>query len=91
MCSLTIIVYYTSMCKPTIAAMCVMHVCMTCIEPISPVVPSVSESVCTEWISHDSLHSAMLQGMTEMLYTVPGSSEVTMNDAVPFNVKLCSY
>ena len=30
----------------------------------------------------------MLQGMTEMLYTVPGSSEVTWNDAEPFNVEL---
>ena len=68
-----------------------MYVYMMCIEPISPVVPSVSESVCTEWISHDSLHPPMLQGMTEMLYTVPGSSEVTMNDAVPFNVELCTY
>ena len=23
--------------------------------------------VCTEWMSHDSLHPAMLHGMTEML------------------------
>ena len=30
----------------------------------------------------------MLHGMTEMLYTVSGSSEVTSNDAVPFSVEL---
>ena len=53
-----------------------------------PPVPSVLDSVCTEYGSHDSLHPAMLQGMTEMLYTVSGSSEVTLNDAGPFSVEL---
>ena len=52
-----------------------------------PLSPSIcSDSVCTEWMSHDSLHPAMLQGMTEMLCTVPGSSEVVWNDAEPCNV-----
>ena len=32
----------------------------------------------------------MLQGMAEMLYTVPGSSEITWNDAGPLNVELYS-
>ena len=36
------------------------------VQPILPLMP-VSESVCTEWMSHDSLHPAMLHGMTEML------------------------
>ena len=48
----------------------------------------VSESVCTECTSHDSLHPAMLHGVTVMLCIVSGSSEVTSNDAAPFNVKL---
>ena len=48
----------------------------------------VSESVCTECTSHDSLHPAMLHGVTVMLYTVSGSSEVTSNDAVSFSVEL---
>ena len=50
----------------------------------------VSESVCTECTSHDLLHPAMLHGVTEMLYTVPGSSGVTSNDAVSFSVELCT-
>ena len=48
----------------------------------------ISESVCTECTSHDSLHPAMLHGMTEMLYTVSGSSGVTSNDVVSFSVEL---
>ena len=48
---------------------------------------SPSFSVCTECTSHDSLHPAMLHGMTVMLYTVSGSSEVTSNDALPFSVE----
>ena len=52
---------------------------------------SLSLSVCdacTECTSHDSLHPAMLHGVTVMLYTVSGSSEVTSNDAVSFSVEL---
>ena len=59
-------------------------VCVVCTESqISP-----PNSVCTECTLHDSLHPAMLHGVTVMLYTVSGSSEVTSNDAVPFNVEL---
>ena len=48
----------------------------------------VSESVFIECTSHDSLHPAMLHGVTVMLYTVSGSSEVTSNDLVSFSVEL---
>ena len=48
----------------------------------------VSESVCIECTLHDSLHPAMLHGMTEMLYTVSGFSEITSNDVEPFSVEL---
>ena len=50
--------------------------------------PLIFDSVCTECTSHDSLHPAMLHGITEMLYTVSGSSEVTSNDVVSFSVEL---
>ena len=58
--------------------------------PISPptMLVSDSDSVCTECTSHDSLHPAMLHGMTVMLYTVSGSSEVTSNDVVFLSVEL---
>ena len=45
-----------------------------CIQTISPSLPVCG--VSTECTSHDSLHPAMLHGMTEMLYTVSGSSEI---------------
>ena len=48
----------------------------------------VSESVCTECTSHDSLHPAMLHGVTVMLCIMSGSSEVTSNDAEPFSVEM---
>ena len=53
-----------------------------CIQTISPSLPvcvvctesqiSPPNSVCTECTSHDSLHPAMLHGVTVMLYTVSG-------------------
>ena len=54
---------------------------------ISPSV-LISDSVCTECTSHDSLHPAMLHGVTEMLYTVSGWIGVTSNDVEPFSVQL---
>ena len=56
------------------------------VHKVSPSLP-----VCDAWAectSHDSLHPAMLHGVTVMLYTVSGSSEVTSNDVVPFSVEL---
>ena len=55
---------------------------------LTPIPPDPPDSVCTECTSHDSLHPAMLHGVTVMLYTVSGSSEVTSNDVVSFSVEL---
>ena len=47
--------------------------------------------VCDAWAectSHDSLHLTMLHGVTEMLYTVSGSSEANSNDVVSVSVEL---
>ena len=66
----------------------ILFICV-CVQFISPFIP-VSDSVFTECMSHDLLHPAMLQGTMEMLYTVSGSSEVTLNDAEPFSVELCT-
>ena len=69
-----------------------MYVCICATSPISPLtmlkLVSDSRSVCTECTSHDSLHPAMLHGVTEILYTVSGSGEVISNIAVPFSVEL---
>ena len=59
-----------------------LHSAFTLISPLS--------IVRTEWTSHDPLHPAMLHGMTEMLYTLSGSSEVILNDAPRVSVELTS-
>ena len=48
--------------------------------------------ICIPWLlalCHEkTLQHYMLHGITEMLYTKSGSSEVTLNDAEPFSVEL---
>ena len=71
------VLYHHSLNTPKSKPCITIAMYVLCIQPISPVAPAVSDSVCTEWTLHDSLHPTMLHGMTEMLYTVSGSSEVT--------------
>ena len=82
------VLYHHSLNTPKSKPCITIAMYVLCIQPISPVAPAVSDSVCTEWMSHDLLHPAMLQGMTEMLYTVSGSSEAMLNDVEPFKVDL---